>query len=272
MSVLMSGNSLERRLHIGLALSLILLMLAMWFMGSRFLQNMTEDFIASRLEHDADALLGSLVITPRKTKIRPARINQVYHQPFSGHYYVIRNKEGDEIVSRSLWDFQLEIPLLAPGERQRYHLQGPEGQRLLVRVNGYRKQGLELTIAVAEDVTPIQEQREQFLLNFALLSLVGLVALLLLQHWVVRRAFQRLEPLRQEVKSLAKTGGQKISEEVPSEIQPPAKEVNHLLGLLPQRNERSRNSLGNLAHAMKGPLNLLQRYFDRLKSEGSQAE
>ncbi len=268
----LTGNSLERRLHIGLALSLILLMLAMWFMGSRFLQSMTEDFIASRLEHDAEALLGSMVITPRKTKIRPARINQVYHQPFSGHYYVIRNKEGDEIVSRSLWDYQLEIPQLAPGERQRYHLQGPDGQQLLVRANGYRKQGLELTIAVAEDVTPVQEQREQFLLNFALLSLVGLVALLLLQHWVVRRAFQRLEPLRQEVKSLAETGGQKISEEVPSEIQPLVKEVNHLLGLLAQRNERSRNALGNLAHAMKGPLNLLQRYFDRLKPEEGQGE
>ena len=265
-------NSLEKRLHLGLALSLILLMLLLWLMGSRFLQTMTEDFIASRLEHDAEALLGSLMITPNKFKIRPARINQVYHQPFSGHYFVIRSKQGRETVSRSLWDFKLEIPQLDPGDQQCFHIEGPNGQRLLVRANGYRKQDSELTIGVAEDVTPVERQREQFLLNFALLSLVGLTLLLLLQHWVVRRSFQRLEPLRQEVKALAETGGQQISEEVPTEIRPLVQEVNHLLGLLAQRNERSRNSLGNLAHALKGPLNLLQRYFDRLPSQAPQEE
>ncbi|MCU7853809.1 MAG: sensor histidine kinase [Candidatus Thiodiazotropha sp. (ex Monitilora ramsayi)] len=265
-------NSLEKRLHLGLALSLVLLMLVLWLMGSRFLQSMTEDFIASRLEHDAEALLGSLMITPHKFKIRPARINQVYLQPFSGHYFVIRTQQGRETVSRSLWDFKLEIPQLTTGEQRRFHLDGPNGQKLLVRASGFSKQGIELTIAVAEDVTPIAQQRGEFLLNFALLSLVGLALLLFLQHWVVRRSFRRLEPLRQEIKQLAETGGQKISEDVPTEIRPLVQEVNHLLTLLTQRNERSRNALGNLAHALKGPLNLLIRFFDRLSAQEEQGE
>ncbi|MEJ2610594.1 MAG: sensor histidine kinase [Candidatus Thiodiazotropha sp.] len=265
-------DSLEQRLHLGLALSLILLMLLLWVMGSRILQTMTEDFIASRLEHDAQALLGSLILKNNRMKVRPARINQIYLQPFSGHYYIIKIGDVHEVVSRSLWDFKLQIPQINTGNSQRLHLDGPDGQQLLVWVSGFHKAGADLTIAVAEDITPMDEQRKGFLINFALLSLGGLVLLLLLQHWVVRRSFLRLEPLRAEIKQLGESGGEGINDDVPAEIKPLVSEVNHLLKLLIQRNERSRNALGNLAHALKGPLNLLARYFDHLPEEAQQGE
>jgi len=266
------NQSLERHLHLGLAGSLIILMGVLWFSGSRYLQSMTEDYIASRMEHDAEALLGNLMISPAQVKVRPARINQIYLRPFSGHYYIIRLADGREEVSRSLWDFKLQLPQLSTGESQRFMLTGPDGQRLLVWSNGFRKQGQALTISIAEDITSIELEREQFLLNFAGLSLLSLILLLLLQHWLIRRAFQKLEPLRDEIKQLAKSGGQQLNEAVPTEIRPLVQEVNHLLQLLMQRNERSRNALGNLAHALKGPLNLLGRYFDRLNTQERQGE
>ena len=266
------SQSLERHLHLGLAGSLILLMVVLWFTGSRYLQSMTEDYISSRMEHDAEALLGNLMLSPTQIKVRPARINPIYLRPFSGHYYVIHLADGREEVSRSLWDFKLELPQLSAGERQRFMLTGPDGQRLLVWASGYRKQGQALTISIAEDITPIEQEREAFLLNFAGISLLSLILLLLLQHWVIRRAFQKLEPLREEIKQLAQSGGQQINEAVPTEIKPLVQEVNHLLQLLMQRNERSRNALGNLAHALKGPLNLLGRYFDRLSTQERQGE
>jgi signal transduction histidine kinase len=259
-----TNKSLEKQLHLGLALSLLLLFGVLWLTGERFLQRMTEDFVASRLEHDAQALLGALKIGSQQLKVRPARVNQIYQQPFSGHYYVVRLPDGRQAVSRSLWDYQLELPQLNPGQRQRLHLDGPDKQRLLVWVGGFRKQGMTLTLTVAEDVTPINTMREAFLLNFALLSLSGLVLLLLLQRWVVRRSFSRLESVKAEIQRFAEQGGQPLSEEVPQEIRPLVKAFNRLLLLLTQRNERSRNALGNLAHALKAPLNLLGRYFDRL--------
>jgi signal transduction histidine kinase len=270
--VFTGANSLERRLLLGLVLSLLLLFVALWLTGGRFLQTMTEDFVVSRLQHDAEALLASLRIKPHQVKVRPGRVNQIYLQPFSGHYYVIRLQDGRQSISRSLWDFQLELPAVKPGQHERLRLAGPNGQQLLIWVSGYRKQALDLSIAVAEDVAPIAAMRERFLINFALLSLTGLLLLLLLQRWVVRRSFQQLEPLRTEIQSLAERGGQRLNEEVPAEIRPLVKEFNHLLQLLSQRNERSRNALGNLAHALKGPLNLLGRYFDRLSDTQSREE
>jgi signal transduction histidine kinase len=270
--VLTGPNSLERQLHLGLALSLLLLFAALWLSGGRFLQSMTEDFVASRLQHDAEALLGSLKITPHQIKVRPARVNQIYLQPFSGHYYVIRLQDGRQSTSRSLWDFQLDLPVVKPGRHERLHLAGPNGQQLLIWVSGYRKQGQDLSIAVAEDVTPITAMRERFQINFALLSLAGLLLLLLLQRWVVRRSFLQLEPLRVEIQGLAERGGQRLNEDVPAEIRPLVEAFNHLLQLLSQRNERSRNALGNLTHALKGPLNLLGRYFERLSDTKTRGE
>jgi signal transduction histidine kinase len=265
-------NSLERQLNLGLAFSLLILVGILWLTGSSFLQSMTEDFVVSRLQHDAEALLGSLVVSPRQVKVRPGRVNQIYLQPFSGHYYVIRLQDGRQSNSRSLWDFQLQLPELAAGVSQRAYLPGPNGQQLLVWQGGYRKQNVTLSVAVAEDVTPISTMRERFQLNFGLLSLGGLILLLLLQRWVVRRSFRRLEPLRAEIQGLAESGGQGINEEVPVEIRPLVLELNHLLQLMTQRNERSRNALGNLAHALKGPLNLLGRYFDRQPETERQGE
>jgi signal transduction histidine kinase len=261
MSVLRT-NSLEHRLLLGLAVSLIILMGLLWLFGAKSIESLTEDFIASRLEHDSEALLGAMVIKSQHVKVTAARINQIYQSPYSGHYYVIRLQDGTETTSRSLWDFKLQIPTISPGENQRLYLDGPDNQQLLLYVAGFKKQGQELTVAVAEDLMPIKAQRDLFLRDFALIALLGLLVLLLVQGVVVRRSFSRLEPLQDDIKSLATGDERALREDVPDEITSLVREINHLLQLLTNRNKRSRNALGNLAHALKGPMNLLTRYFD----------
>ncbi|MEA3292773.1 MAG: ATP-binding protein, partial [Pseudomonadota bacterium] len=76
-----------------------------------------------------------------------------------------------------------------------------------------------------------------------------------------------LEPVRRDIRLLEQGKKDRIAEDVPEEIRPLVKEFNHLLALLAQRLERSRNALGNLAHALKGPLNLLVQYFDEAESD-----
>ncbi len=255
-------NSLERRLQLGLTLSLVLLIGALWGVGNQALKGLTKDFVISRLEHDAESLLAALVIEDDKTRVRWRRVDQIYSQPLSGHYYVVLLDDGSTLSSRSLWDQTLQVEPLPAGQSHHLHLQGPDGQPLLVWIKGFRKQGRNLTIAVAEDLSSVQAQRDRFLGSFALLALVGLILLLTIQRLVVRSSFRRLEPLRDDIKRLEQGKTDRLSESVPSEILPLVQEFNHLLGLLAQRLERSRNALGNLTHALKGPLNLLVQYFD----------
>ncbi len=245
-------------------------MLLLWFFGEGSIEKLTEDFIASRLEHDSEAILGAIVVES-EIDVNAAYINQVYQRPFSGHYYLIRQATGREITSRSLWDFKLSVPWVNPGQSERHYLQGPEDQQLLVWVHGYRKQGEDLILAVAEDLLPINRQREAFIKNFALLAFAGLVVLLIVQGVVIRQSFRRLDPLLEDVNSLSLGQEKLLNEDVPSEMSPLVKEVNHLLQLLTKRNQRSRNALGNLAHAIKGPLNLLTRYLDKQIEKQHQA-
>ena len=255
-------NSLERRLQLGLSITLVVLIGLMGFIGNQAVRSMTESFAASRLEHDAESLLAAMLVDPAGARVRWRRINQIYSQPFSGHYYVIRFDDNHLVHSRSLWDQSIEIPRLLSGEMRRQLVSGPEDQQLLLLLFGYQKNGRHFTLGVAEDMTPIYRERDDFIRWFALLALVGLFALLLVQSLIVRRSFKRLDKVRDNVRQLEQGKAVELSEDVPIEVLPLVQEFNHLLRLLSQRLERSRNALGNLAHALKGPLNLLTQYFD----------
>ena len=53
-----------------------------------------------------------------------------------------------------------------------------------------------------------------------------------------------------------------LDEDVPAEIRPLVREINHLMELTRQRLQRSRTATGNLAHALKTPLSALARLRD----------
>lgn len=98
---------------------------------------------------------------------------------------------------------------------------------------------------------------------FPILALAGVALILLIQGIVIRRTFRQLDHIQSEIKDLEAGKVIRLSEDVPTEIYPIIHEFNHLLSLMQERLERSRNSLGNLAHALKGPLNLLIQTLDQ---------
>ena len=173
-------KSLESRLQLGLGAALIVLMGLIWLIGSQAVRSMTEGFVVSRLEHDAESLLAAMMIDKGGVKIGWRRINPVYSQPLSGHYYVIRFENSNTVLSRSLWDQSLEVPQLSPGESRRQLVKGPSGQQLLLLLNGYQKGGRNFTLGVAEDMTPIYQERDYFMRWFAVLAVAGLLLLQLL--------------------------------------------------------------------------------------------
>jgi len=258
-------NSLERRLQIGLLLSLALLAAALLWGGRYIVADVIQAYVVTRLQHDAEALLTAVHPNRRGRMVMntaSARITPVYRQPLSGHYFQFNVADAAPIRSRSLWDQVLEIPALARGETRVLTLDGPADQRLLVWCGGFLRAGRLTTLAVAEDIASLDAQIDTYQLRLTAGVVVAGLVLLLLQRLIVRRTLRPLDAVRADVHRLESGAIRTLDEAVPVEILPLVHEFNRLLGLLGARLERSRNALGNLAHALKTPLNLLLQRLD----------
>ncbi|MEB4593095.1 sensor histidine kinase [Candidatus Thiothrix sp. Deng01] len=115
----------------------------------------------------------------------------------------------------------------------------------------------------AAAIPQAQHRQHRFKWLFPFLAAGGIVLILIVQGVVIRRTFSRLDHIRAELLQLEAGGVSKLDEAVPAEIHPIVAAFNHLLNRMQERLERSRNALGNLAHALKGPLNLLMQYLDQ---------
>ena len=257
-------TSLQGRLHLGLALSLAVLITAAWALGHESLHRSTEAHVLSRLRHDAEALRGALRHPEdNDVRTRGGLAMPIYGQPFSGHYSKVLVGKGEVLRSRSLWDQDIVVEPLPAGAVEHWTTDGPLGQRLLVRAAGYRFGDHDVTIAVAEDMQPVLGVLRGFERAFALLAVVGLALTMLTQRVIVRRTFARLRPVYRDIDALERGKTRRLTESVPDEIRPLVVKLNRLLAVYDKRLQRSRNAAGNLAHAIKGPLNLIVHQLDR---------
>ncbi len=246
-------KSLQARLHVGLGTTLTLLMLVVWWFTVISLDHIGEELISSRLEHDGEALLASLQQDDTgQWHLKNSQVGHIYQRIFSGHYYVIESSQ-QKIRSRSLWDQQL--PSLIESE----HIPGPQNQKLLVWEKHFQLNQQDINILVAEDITPLEASLHRFTLFYALICLAILAALFIVQRLVVKHSLVSLNKVRNELEALSEGELASLSSEVPQEIKPLVNEVNRLLQLLAQRLHRSNNAMGNLAHSLKHPLNLLMQ-------------
>ena len=258
-------RSLQSKLSTGLTLSLIAVFTALWFLLSFSLEYLAEDYITSRLQHDAEMLLGTITFDQDgNIKLDKPSINPVYRKPFSGHYYQITS--GKQTVnSRSLWDQRLGGAMVTAGEQVSHYQDGPENQRLLVLSNGFIKQGHALAVTVAEDLNPVEQNIRRFQLRFAITAMVMLLLLVALQVFILRRSLKSLSQLRAELQSLQQGETNQLNADTPLELLPLVNEINHLLTVMAQRLRRSRNALGDLAHAIKRPLTVIQQLTDQYR-------
>lgn len=251
-------KSLAARLNLGLTLSLAVLIAAAWSLGHQALHRSTEAYVISRLQHDAEAILGTI---RRDDSGKPRPIGDssmpIYNQPLSGHYFKIVTDGGDTIRSRSLWDWDLDLPPLPPGEIRQWQTDGPLAQTVLVYSAGFQVDGDSVTVATAEDLTPLRSTLRGFERLFTLLALFGLALMILLQRLIVRHNCQRLLPVYHDIGDLERGAKRRVTEDVPTEILPLVRKLNGLLSVYDKRLSRSRNAAGNLAHALKAPLNLM---------------
>lgn len=252
-------NSLRAKLSLGLAISLILLLIAQWAIASFIIERLIEQQLVSRLTQDGESLLAGIRFDAQgRLSLDPKRVNAVYQRPLSGHYYVIATG-AEHYVSRSLWDDKLAVAPIAVGMQTRSRTAGPAGQLLLMVTHGYRKQNRHISIAVAEDLTALQAGLDRFQLIYGAISLGILAVLLLTQYLIVTSGLKPLKNILLNMARLERGEIDRIETQGPAEIAPVVAELNRLLANMSKRTRRSREALGNLAHALKTRLAALNQ-------------
>ena len=252
--------SLRRRLNRGLMIILSLIFAAHWLAADWVIRAVAEKQMLTRLTHDGDSILDTLNFDVNgQLTIDSSHAGSVYGQAFSGHYFVI-HVDNQVFYSRSLQDQTLPLAPVAAQTSLQYHFaDGPHQQPLLVLSRGFEKYGHRISISTAEDLTDIGHDITGIRLAYLVLSFLVLVIAIILQSRDVERALRPLKVARDELAAIANGEQQQINAQVPSEIRPLVKEVNHLLLLVERRLYQSRTAIGNLAHALKTPLAMLFR-------------
>jgi signal transduction histidine kinase len=231
-------------------------MIVQWLLIGTSIRYLSESYVKTRLEHDAQSLLAAMDFNTDPALPKTALVDTIYKQPFSGHYYTIQTAQR-KFRSRSLWDTDLPIAPLEHGQSRMLRASGPQDQILLIFQTAYKRGNDLILMSVAEDLTPILTNIANFRLRHTGISIAILALLVVLQGYIIKRNLKPLDSVRRQVENLEKGVIQQLNENVPREIYPLVRELNQQLVAIKKRLERSRNATGNLAHALKTPLTLI---------------
>ena len=256
-------RSLLAPLVLGLVLSLAAVLGVQWSVVRVAIDAGMKEFMAGELAQDADELFSALVMPAGgATSLALAHFDPAFLAPASGRYYQIMVGEDIALRSPSLVYQSLPAALVDKGKRTVASVTGPKEQPLLMTASGYERDGRPVTIAVAADMSPVRAAFDRLLSRYTQVSLAMFALLVVLQIAIVRLALAPLRRVQSDVGRLERGEATQLGEAVPSEILPLVREVNRLLALLGERLQRSRQALGNLAHALKAPLTVLVNLAD----------
>lgn len=206
---------------------------------------------------EQDPLSGELSIRDRLGDSRFERV-------FSGWYWQISDGNTLTHVSRSLWDQRLPIPT-TPGPNWGA-IEGPRGQSLRVIDQALRLPNhpdpVHVTLAVSRQELNAEVARFEWLLWLSLiaLSVLLLVGLALQIRW----GLAPLRALHADLRSVKSGQNERLDTELPGELAELAETMNEVLDHDRRLIERGRSAAGNLAHALKTPVSVLQAQSERL--------
>jgi len=274
-------ESLRWRLILATACTICLaLFLTGWVLQRLFHDHVTQQFaqtleirlnqVAARLEMDADgapSINSDLLSDPR------------WRQPYSGLYWQIDQiapadvpanqsvnlVQNGVLRSRSLWDATLILPLdaLADGRAHRHIIPGPNHQTLITLERAIRMDESggkpPWRLIVAADTARLDQAISRFS-GLLALSLSILFALLMLAAFLqIHVGLAPLRHLRTALRQIQHGKAQQLLGHYPQEVQPLVEDFNQVLNRNAEIVARSRSQAGNLAHAIKTPLAVLQQ-------------
>lgn len=267
------GRSLTDSLRFRLlAVTLLGLSLAMVLAGV-VLNGLFHDHVMRQFEKGLTQQLDQLTARVAfDAQGRPALDAQTlsdprWQRPYSGLYWQLDDVSTAAVVlgvlrSRSLWDTQLALSadVLRDGEVHAHEWPGPGGTRLRVLERTVRPEaGVRWRLSVAADLKDTHEAVAGFQ-RVLVVSLAALLVLLLAAAWAqVALGLRPLLALQQGLKNLREGRSPRLTGDVPSEVQPLVNDFNSVLDRHDELVNRARTQAGNLAHALKTPLTVLDQ-------------
>ena len=250
--------SFQKRLTSILLISLICAFTLIWLIINFSVRYLIYDYIYSRLNHDNETLLAVVVKNTEQLDKKLLMTGAIYQKPFSGHYFEI-TEDGSLFRSRSLWDQTLSYDKSSVNSKTHQQISGPMDQSLLLLVKRFKKDNKTIIIAVAEDVSEINNSIQLFRYYFSACVIFILILLITLQIFGLKKELKPLKQLHYDLKRLKLGQINELTTTTSSEFTPLKDEINLLEKTLVSRLTRHRNALSDLAHALKKPLTVLHQ-------------
>jgi signal transduction histidine kinase len=257
---------------VGLAVALLL---AGWVLSSLFREHVLRQF-ETALTQQLDQLTARLEFdTAGRPRIDSQELSDPrWQRPYSGLYWQIdeMTNGGQErsgvLRSRSLWDIrlQLQADALADGALHVHEGVGPQGAPLLLLERSLRD-GMAPALApqsrwrlvVAGDLQDVGQAVQRFT-GVLVMSLLVLLVLLALAAWAqVALGLRPLRALQRSLQDVHQGHSAQLLGVFPQEVQPLVNDFNQVLERNAEVVARARTHAGNLAHALKTPLSVLDQ-------------
>ncbi|MCL2076159.1 MAG: sensor histidine kinase [Betaproteobacteria bacterium] len=262
-----------------LALATAATMCVALFLTGLVLHKLFHDHVARQLAQTLEIRLDQVTAEFETDEDGMPRIEQdqlndpLWQQPYSGLYWQVDRiqsaqqnaNETGVLRSRSLWDATLAIPpdALADGRTRRHEIPGPNQQTLMALERAvYTDEFNQWRLIVAASMANL-EQVEQAVAEFSGLLVLSLgVMFVLFMLAAILQIHVGLAPLRRLRAALLRIRhgkAQQLPGRYPQEVQPLVDDFNQVLSRNAEIVSRSRYQTGNLAHAIKTPLAVLQQ-------------
>ena len=254
-------GSLARRMAVIAAGWIAVLLLGGGLALDRTLTSLVSRSFDEQLEYMLTAMIASAEIEAGgEVYFYRTLGDQRFLEPNSGLYWQIDGEGFEPYPSRSLWDRTLTLrDDHFDNDAHFYNSDQFEGEPLRMAERSVILPGSDTrwTFAVASATKDLDAQiaeiRSILAWSFAALGL-GLFLMALFQ---IRYGLSPLRRVRAAIQKLRNTGANRITEPLPEEVQPLVQELNELLEHSERQAEEARTHAGNLAHALKTPLTVV---------------
>ncbi|ALM51666.1 ATP-binding protein [Halomonas huangheensis] len=242
-------RSLRTRLLLGLSGISLLVVGVTWILHGILLEDLARDFLGDRLQREADHSIEVLEQQYDTTTITPSSSQRRYR--ILHHLYVLR--VGEQISSSDEHWRETLAPLLdQQGEEL---LEFKEGdQHLLIYRHHFTLNGAAGVLLMGEDFSQVEAGLGRLHWWVAGIAAGLLVLLMVLNLLAINGGLIPLSRIRDELEELQTGKRERLSTDVPSELDRLVAQLNHFLDEIDRRLQRSRDSVANLSHALKTPL------------------